>query len=351
MVNQILFRTKRLYAFGVGYKPTEKNWYLHATTLALLGSLCSVAAAYRWFGIGRDYLIYFYVYNNISGLGQLGAFHQEIGFLLTLWFCKTYLFLSINQVYLLLIVIALFLKFRLIMKYTSAPILASIVYIAFLYPTHEYTQLRVALALGVAYTALDCYFEKKYLLSVGLFIIAALFHASTLALAVGVGVVVTIEKLPPKQAAILLFTLMLVLIFAVSRLSYLADIFHLMSGLNARADVYAQTNYTYEAPTITSSSSILLIIIVGISPGFLKCIKEERMKTLYLLSCFSILLYVLFLSVPVVAFRLRDLFVFPLLIYPFCFDRSPQSRIPATFVALLGVGMLYKSIIFQVITV
>src|SRR3569832_1054556 len=68
-----------------------------------------------------------------------------------------------------------FLKFRLLWKRTSAPVIAAVVYLMILFPLHEYTQLRAAVALAFAYMVLVVFLDGKRFVVFLLFVLGVFF--------------------------------------------------------------------------------------------------------------------------------------------------------------------------------
>ncbi len=163
----------------------------------LLACGFGAAAGYGWLGESRDYSNYLDVYASLTRQDFLSGYRFERGYMFLSWLCKFYAGMDFAQYYSFLAGISLLLKFRLLKKYTSAPVIAALVYLAVLFPSLEYTQLRAAVAFSFAYTAIDAYLEKKRVFAVLLLTVGVLFHATAIVLAVATMLVTLVSRRSP----------------------------------------------------------------------------------------------------------------------------------------------------------
>ena len=146
--------------------------------LLVLALALALVAGYRLLGEGADYDSYFQYYLTVTGYYSSNVSRFEVGFQYWSWIAANKLNLAFPVFYTITVFIALSVKFDLIRKYTYAPWFAILTYAVLFYPAHEYTQIRVALALALAYFGIFKLYERKYVQAVVAFVLAVAFHAS-----------------------------------------------------------------------------------------------------------------------------------------------------------------------------
>ena len=155
-----------------------------AIFLLLIWLFFSFAAGYHWFGEGRDYSEYLSFYSGLESKSFWVNIRFEPGFTFFAWVFKFYLGASYSTFYLVLVSLALGLKLHLIWRYTNSPVLAALAYLMLFYPLHEYTQIRVAVAMGFAYLAIHEGLQRKIYNALILLLLALFFHYSVVVLIV-----------------------------------------------------------------------------------------------------------------------------------------------------------------------
>ena len=155
-----------------------------AQTAALIVAwlLLTCAAGFRWLGDSRDYLQYLAYYDQIPPYLSFNYTRFEPGFHVCAWFARTYLNLEYDYFVLIVAGVSLAIKFHLFRKYLRYPLLAVITYAAIFYPVHEYTQIRIGIALAFGYLTIHNLYEKRYLWGAIWFVPAYLFHTSAIVL-------------------------------------------------------------------------------------------------------------------------------------------------------------------------
>jgi hypothetical protein len=311
--------------------------------LGLLAVVFALASGYRWFGFGRDTSEYLQFYNNLGATPQLTQFRFEPGFTLAAWFCKTKLGIGYAVFCALIVVSSLALKFRLLWKHTSAPVIAAIIYLMLLFPLHEYTQIRAAFAFALAYTAIDEYLDGKWVAAIMLFVMAVLFHYSAIVLAVGAALVLFVSYRPPAIVAALFIMVAAVSSFVVSAVA------RLLEHANVVASIYINKTFLYQTPTLYSGLNILLFLLIVCGAIFLRPWQARKDGFFFFLSFWALTSYVALFRIPVLAHRIEEAFIFSYFLFAFRFDESHQSHIPSALMVLTGGWMLYEAIILQII--
>jgi hypothetical protein len=316
------------------------NARISATAIALcvLAGVFAVAAGYGWFGISRDYSNYASVYDELRLHDLFSNYRFERGYLFACWFCKFYLGLDFSQFYSLLAAISLLLKFRLLQRHSSAPLLAAAVYLMVLFPFYEYTQFRAALGIGFAFTAIDEYLNGRWFAALVLFAVAVLFHSTAAAMAAGAMAVLIVRNRTPGFAvaffASIAFGASLLITAALS----------VLERINPLALGYINRTSQAKNPNLFSGENILIFLLILSSTIFLRPWRRREDKVFYLLSFWYPISYIAFLRVPVFAHRIAELFIFSYFLFVFRFDDFHRSRVPAFLMTIIGFWMLYESI-------
>ena len=310
-----------------------------AVFLFVLAAVFAVAAGYGWFGESRDYANYVGVYDALMPRDTFSSYRFERGYLYVSWFCKFYLGMDFAQYYAFLAGTALLLKFRLLWKRTSAPVIAAIVYLLALYPLHEYTQIRSAVALAFAYTAMDAYLDRKRFTALLLILVGVLFHVTAAALAAAALVVLIVAKRSPVLVAALFSAAAAVGYFLISKFMNVLD------ATNPLVAKYVDQAVQNEPPNVFSGQNILLFALFMSSAIVLRPWRDRKDGFFYYLSFWTLLTYVALLKIPVFAHRISEAFIFPCLLFAFRFDDLHRSRVPSVVMILTGGWMAYEAII------
>jgi hypothetical protein len=144
-------------------------------------SLLSLAAGFRFLGQDKDYLSYvdFYDKLNASLITSLSETRFEPGFVFLGWASKFLLHFDFSLFLLLSASIALSIKIYLLSLRKFTWILL-VFYVLILYPLHDMTQIRAAIAMAMTYLAFDFLIKRKWHHAIPLFALGVLFHYSVL---------------------------------------------------------------------------------------------------------------------------------------------------------------------------
>ena len=310
-----------------------------AVLLVVLAAVFGVAAGYGWFGESRDYSNYAGVYDALMPHDTFANYRFERGYVYLSWFCKFYLGMDFAQYYAFLAGSALLLKFRLLWKYTSAPIIAAAVYLMVLYPLHEYTQIRAALAIAFAFTAMDAYLEGKRFIAFVLLVVGVLFHVTAIVLGGAAFLVFLVVKRSPVVVAALFTATAFVGFLLISKVT------DILQKANPLAAKYIDQAFLNQPPNVFSGENILLFALIVSSAVLLRPWQARKDGFFYYLSFWTLITYVAFLKVPLFAHRISEAFIFPCLLFAFRFDDLHRSRIPSVILILSGGWMVYEAVI------
>ena len=310
-----------------------------AVVLVLLACIFGAAAGYGWFGESRDYSNYLGVYTSLALHDSFSNYRFERGYTFLSWLSKFYVGLDFAQYYTVLVASSLLLKFRLLWKHTSAPIIASLVYLMVLFPFYEYTQMRAAVAFAFAYTAIDAYLDGKWFAALLLLAVGTLLHVTAIVLGVGAVSAMLVARWTPLLAATFFSAI------AVGASLLVSASVRILQTVNPLASKYINKAFLSQPPNLFSGENILLFALMVSSAIFLRPWQRRRDGFFYYLSFWTLVVYVALSKIPVFAHRLAEAFIFSCFLFAFRFDDSHQSRIPSLILTLTGGWMVYEAII------
>ena len=170
---------------------------LEVATATLLLLILAVAAGERWFGFGRDYLFYTEFYDRLGVATGLTGERFEPGFTAGAWLFKYGLGLPYAAYATVLVGGALAAKFTLFFRHCDQPLLACLVYCAAFYPLHEYTQIRIAVALAFGMTGAVAAVQGRPIIGGLLILAGATFQSSEIVIGIGVAIALLLRvRLP-----------------------------------------------------------------------------------------------------------------------------------------------------------
>jgi hypothetical protein len=274
----------------------------HAQTAALvvLWLLLTCAAGFRWLGDSKDYLQYLGYYDQIPPYLAFNNSRFEPGFHFCAWFARTYLNMEYDYFVLIVAGLALAIKFHLFKKYLRYPLLAAATYVAIFYSNHEYTQIRVGIALAFGYLAIHCLYDKRYLFAALWFVLAYLFHTSVIVLPLGF---LASRYVRGNMAVILIGVGAAILFYMSEQLREL--LVSLFSTINPLIRSYVD-NRTFESVSLLAINNLLLIAALGaaVATGWFKF---SRYHALFLtLSIAAIVAIAVLASSPIIANRTKE---------------------------------------------
>ncbi|MEA3015135.1 MAG: hypothetical protein QOD42_3680 [Sphingomonadales bacterium] len=274
----------------------------HAQTAALaaLWLLLTCAAGFRWLGDSRDYLDYLAYYNQIPPYLAFNNSRFEAGFHFCAWFARTHLNMEYDYFVLIVAGLSLAIKFHLFKKYLRYPLLAAVTYVAIFYPMHEYTQIRVGLALALGYLTIHCLYDRRWMAAALWFVLAYLFHTSVIVLPLGF---LAARYVRGNMAVILIGIGAAVLFYISEQLREL--LVQLFSSINPLLRSYVD-NRTFESVSLLSINNLLLIAAMA-AAVVMGWFKFSRYHALFLtLSLASIVAIAVLASSPIVANRTKE---------------------------------------------
>lgn len=308
---------------------------LDVALLAVLWMLLSVASGYRWFGLGRDYILYLQFYENLGPDNFFRDDRFEPLFVASAWISKYLLHAEFQFFITMLVALSLGIKLRLIYRLTQWPLLACLTYLMMFYVLHEYTQLRQSLAIAFGLLSIDSYIRRRFVRSLLFIGIGMLFQFSIGVLGLGV----------------LLFQLLVVGRFGMAiGIVGIASVVPLVTSISGALfiasfvpnfSVYVTDVLQYQPLNLASAPNILfaamlLVVTPLVSP-------TDRARMMYLIMCLlAAVSFVALLDFPVLAQRFRDLYAVFAILLAFSFHWRSFGMIAALLMMLSGAWSLYR---------
>ncbi len=303
----------------------------------LLWAILSLAAAFRWFGAGRDYGFYGVFFDHIGVSRDIGHDRYELGFT-----GLAYLFKSLGASYAVyaatLAATSLAIKFRLIYRHTRWPLLAILAYCGIFYPVHEYTQIRAAVAIAFMLIAIHEYLEGRYWPTAVWLVLGMLFHTQVALVAIVMAIFWMFRQGPIVAVAggvglLLLGTALT--IPALTQEVVTAFLPQLLEQVIGSSDF--DTFNFLNGPNILSMATILTLLVLGDV--------VDRAQYYYLFSCaIGLILYYLLADFPVFATRFNDMLSVPIVLMAFRFKPWSPAIAAAALVLFSAAYTLAESI-------
>jgi len=264
----------------------------------------------------------------------LNDFRFERGYTLLAWVFKYILGLRYAEFYLALVSTSLGIKLRLIWKYTSSPIFATMVYAFLFYPLHEYTQIRVAVALGFAYLALHHGLQKKLRKTIIFIFLALTFHYSLAIVFIVAGIFFFFRHNK------ILFFFATIAVFILLAIGSLQKLPYFLNELNPLTSAYLENVSDVVKPNLFSGSNILYCMILLSSAYLFKPWRKESSFLWFFLAIMGLSSFAILLDYPVFAHRIKEIFMFSTVFLTFQFKLLSTRAVPAFLMLLNGIWVL-----------
>jgi hypothetical protein len=303
-------------------RPEQVHSLAKIAILAALWLCFSSAAAFRWLGEGRDYVEYLRYYETIPYVFSFSDTRFEPGFHLIGWVFRVPMNLNYSAFSFFLIGTALAIKFYLMWRHLKYPILAAITYILMLYPLHEYTQIRAALAISLGFLAIHLWQSRNFLYSFTFTLLAFLFHGSTVILFSGFlfGEYFRFNR----YGAILVITVAIGAVVAISLNLSIVSVFSIYNPLISK---YIE-NTTFEEDTSFVSLANLLYMTLLAAALFAGWLDDQYRRPFVVMSILSVFALAVFSSSPTVAQRTKEV-LFGAIIFAAYRETAMERDIPA----------------------
>lgn len=299
-----------------------------------------LVAGHRIIGEGYDFQGYLFFYEYFGNSASLADLRFEPGFLTTVLISKSVFNFSFPTLYVILVSVSLALKLILMSRY-NRPVLTCLFYLCIWYPIHEYTQIRIAVALAFALVATEAYLRGRLLIFAAYMMAAVSFHVSTVLLAV-------LVPLASYLARYSLTTILLSSAVAAISLQNIADLFlSYVAQLIPLIDAYT-SNYQENRVNIVTGVNILTVALLSMIV-YNAGVNQHRDRALFIIVVGALVLAVALHEFPVISHRLREMLLF--FIIPLAFNAKSNTGgfCQYIFASALAGYSLYETISLGVI--
>jgi len=322
--------------------PTRSRVQEQATTFALAGLwlFLTLAASYRWIGPGRDYLEYLKFYLTVTPHFLSGFSRFEIGFEFSAWLFSSVLGVPFEIFYLGLAAVSLALKFYLFRRYLKSPLLAAVAYALLFFPIHEYTQIRAAVAIGLAYYAVHALLEKHPWKAAAALLAAFTFHASIIL----VGVIGAGALLIPRRMYLpaLVTGVAALLLFYEAITDFITAYF---SDYNPLVSSYVENVRGFGNVNILSGTNILFMVTL-LWMALSGWVKDDKYNiTFFIMSVSSFVCLIVFRDSPVLALRTGEMLIVASLFLAFRPRTEWRTAVPQMLMLVNGGWFVYRAIV------
>lgn len=303
--------------------------------------LLSYSVAFSVFGVGRDYNNYSSFYSEIGPRLDLREFRYEPGFVLFAWMAKNVLGFDFRWFLFVATVLALGIKIWLINRHTKYPLLVFFVYALVFMPIFEHTQIRLAVGISFSYFGLLLFVLGRRRSGLVGMVFGVLFHY-TLVLIIVFGLLHWILS----SGKLLLSTVSFGIVssLAVLVVFLYSDSLLLLNPLLAN---YVELADEANVPVFFSVFNMMLMLpILVLLYSYIR-FGYDGAGVFYWMSVASLICFLFFTSVPVVAQRLRDLLGFSILFWFSCFGRWRLSAGAGVLFVVFGAVGVFLSYVRQ----
>lgn len=308
--------------------------------IALLSIFLGFSTGNSLFGLSKDFNAYASVYEDIRLSDAVSDFRFEPGYVFLSWFSKFFLSIEFGMFYSLLAALSILIKFSIFSK-CLRPFLTIIFYVCCWYPLHEYTQIRVSVALAICLVAALLLLRLRWLSFFGAIMLAASFHASALIFAVAMPVAYFLSHFRLAPVAMGVAGGAVVLSAVVPAFVAFAARF------NSLAQGYA-ANLDGNHVNIFSGANILTACLIA-SIVYARSLKTERERTFLILALFGLVSAVALQAVPVFSHRIKEMFL--VFLVPLVFNSAlTKKTLPQYFFGFgLSAWSFYSAMANEVI--
>ncbi|MEW6255302.1 MAG: EpsG family protein [Pseudomonadota bacterium] len=298
----------------------------------IISTVLGYVAGFRPFGIGRDFLNYSYFYALVD-FNDISFFRFEPGFVISAKIAKTVFEFDYMTFAFVLMTVSLCLKFFVLSSLKNY-IPAFAFYIACWFPLQENTQVRLAVATSIIFLATKYLFQNRWKTFLALSAIAATFHITIVVCA---AVIFTAHFLGRYKV---LYSLAICVVPALV-IPYLIDlIFPIFVQINLTLGGIEPGSEDINIFSLTNIFATLFLIASVLSGS----VNSHSNRVFFLVSCAGFACLIGFMSIPIVAHRLKDMMLVYMTFIAFEYRMSTKTLPQAIIATLLAAGSLYANI-------
>lgn len=291
-------------------------------------------AGYRPFGAGFDFYQYWYFYSRIGPFSTNSDFRFERGFVFLARLASQTLELSYYQFATILASASLAIKYKALAGLKNH-IAASMFYVCVYFPLHENTQLRVAVAVSILFFSTKYLFLGKWKTFFAVSLLSLAFHTTAIVAIVVLAASYCLSRMHIAYGVAL--SIASPVILAPLLKVVFPDLLAINPLLEGSLDASINPNI-FSITNILTAAFLVCYLFSGSA-----C--DRRGKTLFLVSCFGISVFLGLYSVPVIAHRLKEILLVFMTFIAFEYKLTRKTYLQAGVALTLAVGSLYASII------
>lgn len=263
-------------------------------------------AGLRAIDVSKDGANYAYMFDSAYEYSDWFASRNEpmaVIIPVTLKYLGVYSYLSI---FLCFAFLGVGFKLLAIKRYSPLPLLSVLLYFSNFFMLHEMTQVRAGVATGILLLAIDDIYQKKAGRFLAKVFIASLFHFSAIAfLPVFFISAKKINRL--AYFIVLFFAIILGLIKGVNVFKLIPA----LSGLSSKLAVYDALQNNMAEVNLFNIIMMVNIFAVGLQLAFIERVKNISKYSILILKImfFGVVSLYLFAAIPVIAWRISELFI------------------------------------------
>lgn len=340
-----------LFVLAVEY---ELNPFKDRRLLIFIGISLALLAGLRGEEVSRDYLLYQYAFDNILDFipdeadGYFSIY--EPGFIGVVIFLKIFFIQNYGLAIMLFFASAsVAIKIFVFDRFSVNPYLVILLYFSHYFIIHEMTQIRVGFASAIFLVSLFFYFKNNYKAYVGMILLATLFHYSALFYLI----LLLIRK---ENFNRYIYTTLLVMsiILGIVKL----PLFNLLGGLFSIGGNTGKIGTYNTIMEYGLADEVKVFNVINLTKIFCSIylmyfipkydlLKDNRLTLFLKCNIISIFTLSLFSGVPLIAFRISDLFaVVSVFNYAYLAKYLPFLKFNIWFVVLIAGMLFYLNIIY-----
>lgn len=275
---------------------------LENTILYFFGCILVCFAGFRGVGVDKDIVNYWNMFDYSTSLNDFPEQEVMAKFIpVSLKLLNIYSFWFAIFIFAFLSVI---LKVYAIKKYSYAPLLSILYFFSWLFLLQDFTQIRAAVAVGILLFAIEDVYNRKLIRFTIKVAFACLFHYSSLLILP----LYFVNKDQISKKSYLGF----LVVFIVLGLQKAVNVFTIIPGIaliSAKLNSYMMLQGVTEINVLNTTSLVNLMIVVVLIANYEKIRNYSKYSVIFIKqSYFSCLSYLILSGVPVLAFRVSELY-------------------------------------------
>src|ERR1035437_4338069 len=251
-----------------------------------------------------------------------------------------------NPVFLFLIYafLGVYFKFTSIKQLSQLGLISLAIYVSNFYILHEMTQIRVGVASGLLLLSIKTLYERNWKQFLIICIIASLFHYTAL-------VIAPLYFLNPKKISKRLWIAIIPVAYLIHFLGInFSNLIGLIPipGIQRLWDIYS-SEIDIDQINIFNSVQIMRCLIGMYLLYFTDKIVERNKYFPILMKIYviGIAVFVLFIDMPVISFRISEIFyIVEIILIPFIFYTFNEKRIGYLIPFIIGLFFLYYNLVY-----